>query len=299
MIVGLLVAWLAAGCAPAALRVAAPSPLSVLTSVTVLADLVRRVGGERVDVRALVPSGADPLTYQPAPRDVLLVAHSQLVFFNGLGLDRAVRALVTNAARPDLPTVVLSDGLPTLDSGLGVQDAAQPGGPRGNPYLWLDPRLAAQYVERIRDGLATVAPADRATFAANADRFLADLRSLDRDVEAQLAAIPPSRRKLLTLHDGFPYFAARYDFKLVGVAIKTPGRAPSAREIADISRLMREQEVRTVYIEPQLDARLLKLAARDAGLNILTLYSDTLDQTVPSYEALLRYNARQLVNGLT
>ena len=91
---------------------------------------------------------------------------------------------------------------------------------------------------------------------------------------------------------------AEFGFEVVGVVMKTPGREPSAQEIVDVARVIRATGVPTVYTEPQLNARVLKLAARDAGLKISTLYSDTLDATVPSYEALLRYNARQLANGL-
>jgi ABC-type Zn uptake system ZnuABC Zn-binding protein ZnuA len=269
----------------------------VITSVTVLADLIRQVGGERVDVRALVPSGADPNTFQPAPRQVLEVARADLVIFNGLGLDRTVRSTVNQANRPDLPVVFLSDGLPVLESGLTAPDpAAGPG--RGNAYLWLDPRNAMVYAERIGDNLGRVDPAHEPVYRANATVFRRQLASLDGTIEDELRAIPAARRKLVTLHDAFPYFAARYGFELVGVAIKTPGRAPSAQEVADVARTIRDDDVPAVFVEPQLDARLLKLAARDAGIKIGTLYSDTLDQHVPSYEALLRYNARQLVNGL-
>jgi manganese/iron transport system substrate-binding protein len=279
----------------------AHSRLPVVTSITVLADLVRQVGGERVEVTALVPSGADPNTFQPPHREVLVVSQAKIVFFNGLGLDRTVRGVLNNASRPDLPLVVLSDGLPTLESGLTSLDVASAGSPapvRGNAYLWLDPRHAATYVERIRDGLAAVDPDGAASYQANAGRYLVALKSLDENLETQLAAIPPDRRKLVTMHDAFPYLADRYGLQLVAVAIKTPGREPSAQEIADVSRAVQEHRVPTVFIEPQLDSRLLKLAARDAGVRIGTLYSDTLDQHVPTYEALLRYNARQLVNGL-
>lgn len=276
-------------------------PVSVITSITVLADLIRQVAGERARIVALVPSGADPHTFQPAPRHVLAVAQADVVFFNGLGLDRTVRTVVNNAARPELPIVVLSGGLPTIASAFVSEDRAPPGGagsPAANPYLWLDPRNAIMYVERVRDGLTTADPAGAAEYRARAARYLDRLRALDVELEAQLAAIPPEQRKLVTLHDGFPYFAERYGFEIVSVVIKTPGREPSAQEVADVARVIRQHGVRTVFTEPQLDARLLKLAARDAGLNISTLYSDTLDQTVPTYEALLRYNARQLVNGL-
>lgn len=296
----LQVVLLGSGCTSAAAvihrdELSGTATVPVVTSVTVLADLIRQVGGERVSVQALVPSGADPNTFQPAPRHVVAVARARIVFLNGLGLDRTVRTVVDNAARSDLPVVVLANGLPTLESGLSVPSEG-PG--RGNPYLWLDPRNAAIYVERIRDGLSMVDPAGEPVYQSNAEAYLRRLAALDAEIEQRLAAIPPARRKLVTLHDAFPYFAARYHFALVGVAITTPGRAPSAREVAAVARVIHDQRVPVVYTEPQLDARLLKLAARDAGIEISTLYSDTLDATVRSYEELLRYNARQLVDGL-
>jgi ABC-type Zn uptake system ZnuABC Zn-binding protein ZnuA len=279
----------------------ADSPLAALTSITVLADLIQQVGGKRVEVRALVPSGADPNTFQPAPREVLAVGHARIVFLNGLGLDRTVRGVVAMANRPDLQLVTLSDGLPTLDSGLSGVDRRQgtPDAPgRGNPYLWLDPHHAVTYVERIRESLTAIDPSGAASYASNAEAYTQQLVSLERELDAQLAVIPRASRKLVTLHDGFPYFAARFGLQLVAVAIKTPGREPSAQEVANLARAMRVQQVPTVFTEPQLDARLLKLAARDAGLRIGTLYSDTLDAHVPTYQALLRYNARQLLSGL-
>lgn len=297
----LVLAAVGSACAagPSAPPPAAPGGdrLIVLTSVTVLADLIRQVGAERVEVRPLVPSGADPFTFQPAPRTVLDVGRAKLAIFNGLGLERTVRPAVANANRPELPIVVLSDGLPTQPSRVAAPEPGA-GAPRGNPYLWLDPRLAAVYVGRIADSLARVDPGQADVFRANAAAYTQRLERQDAEVQGQLQAIPPARRKLLSLHDAFPYFAARYDFELAGVVMKTPGRAPSAQEVAEVARTIRGQEVPAVFIEPQLDARLLKLAARDAGVRIGTLYSDTLDQFVPSYEALLGYNARQLVNGL-
>jgi ABC-type Zn uptake system ZnuABC Zn-binding protein ZnuA len=292
VLLGLL---LSAACLQPARPPAAIDRPFVLTSITVLADLIRQVGGERVEVRALVPVGADPNTFQPPPRHVLDVARADLVVLNGLGLDRTVRTVVANAARAEVPVWTLSDGMPTLESGLAIGDMA---GRRGNPYLWLNPRHAITYVEKVRDALSAVDRVNSGVYAANAAGYVDRIRALDAEIEAELRAIPAGRRKLVTLHDGFPYFAERYGFELLAAAIKTPGRAPTAQEVADVARVLRQHDVPAVFTEPQLDARLLKLAARDAGIKIATLYSDTLDQHVPSYEALLRYNARQLVNGL-
>ena len=275
--------------------------LSVVTSVTVLADLIQQVGGERVNVQALVPSGGDPNTFQPAPRHVVAVAKADLVVLNGLGLDRTVRTVVNNAARTDLPMVTLADGLPTLEGSFpDPYGRAAPNGSvsRANPYLWLDPRLALEYVKRIESALSTRDPTGAPRYQANAARYAERIRALDSEVESQLAAIPAASRKLVTVHDGFPYFAERYGFEVVAVVMKTPGREPTAQEIVEVARVIREQRVPAVFTQPQINSRILKLAARDAGILISTLYSDTLDATVPSYEALLRYNGRHLVNGL-
>ena len=274
--------------------------VKAVASFTVLADLVAQVGGKQVAVSALVPSGADPNTFQPAPRHVVTVAHADIVFLNGLGIDRTARAVVSNAARPSLPIVVLSDRLTTVESRFSNLETAagEPPAMRANPYLWLDPRNAVAYVERIRDALSSVDPGNSEQYRRNAQQYTDRIQSLDAQMELELAAIPSRNRKLVTLHEGFPYFARRYGFEVVGVVMKTPGREPTAQEIVDVARVMRGQEVPAVFTEPQINARVLKLAARDAGIRIATLYSDTLDATVPTYEALLRYNARQLVNGL-
>jgi ABC-type Zn uptake system ZnuABC Zn-binding protein ZnuA len=281
---------------------AVPGPvISVVTSITVLADLIRQVGGERVEVRALVPSGADPQTFQPAPRHVVPVANADIVFLNGLGLDRTVRTVVNNAARSELPVVVLAEGLSTVESSFPDPDGSQPGpgsGTRANPYLWLDPHLALQYVDRIESALSALDPAGAVGFRTNAARFAEVIRTLDAEVEAELSTIPARNRKLVTVHDGFPYFAERYGFTVVAIVMKTPGREPTAQEIVQVARVIREERVPAVFTQPQINSRILKLAARDAGIQISTLYSDTLDAAVPSYEALLRYNARHLVNGL-
>jgi zinc/manganese transport system substrate-binding protein/manganese/iron transport system substrate-binding protein len=301
-----LLGWLAAAStACGAPSASAPSsgvgPVRVLTSVSVLADLIEQVGGERVAVEALVPSGADPFTYQPAPREVLTAAAADLVLFNGLGLDRTVRSIAANSARTDLEVVNLADGLPTIE-GAVVYDPWWSGEElavrRPNPYLWMDPRLAAVYVERIGAALSRVDPGAASWYASNVSRYNATLAALEAEIESQLSLIPAEQRKLVTLHDGFPYFARRFGLEQVAIVIQTPGREPSAREVVNLATILRSKQVRTVFIEPQLNARLLKLAARDAGIEIRTLYSDTLDEHVPTYEALLRYNARQLVNGL-
>ncbi len=255
--------------------------LRVVTSLELLADLVRQVGGDRVEVNSLLPSGADPHTYELTPRRVGDIAGADLVFANGLGLEGNVLDVIDENAGG--PVVELAEGLETLND---------------NPHLWLDARNAMRYVETIRDALIEQDAAGRDEYEANTDAYLEDLGSLDRDLEAALQAIPPERRKLVTFHDAFPYLARRYGLEVVAVAVPSPGQEPSARDVAELTETLRSEAVPAVFKEPQFNARVLELAADETGVRVLDLLSDAYAEDVDSYLDLMRFNLRQLQEGL-
>ena len=289
MPLALLVAALAL--VPFALRETAAQPtarLPVVTSTTVFVDMIQQVGGDRVEAFSIVPVGSDPHTFQPTPRDVQRASRTRIAVWNGLGLDKAAEEAVAELGVPDLVTVTLSAGIEPI-----ADDEHE-----GNPHLWLDPTLARRYVEQIRDALIEADPANAATYTANADRYLGELAVLDAFAFEQLATIPPERRKLVTFHDAFPYLARHYGLEVVAVVLKSPGREPSAGELAELVTQIREQQIPTVYKEPQLNALNLERAARDAGVQVRTLYSDALDDQVRSYLDLMRHNVTSLVEGL-
>ena len=279
-------------------------PLPVVTSTTVFVDLVQRVGGDRVEVFSMVPSGADPHTFQPTPQDVQRAGRARVAIWNGLGLDETVEEAVAELGIENLVTVTLSAGIEPLaaddEAGElhGVEDAEVGGHTGGNPHLWLDPTLAMRYVEQIRAALAEADPANAGTYQLNADRYRAELAELDAFALREIATIPPERRKLVTFHDAFPYLARHFGLEVVGVVLTSPGREPSAGEVAELVTQLREQQIPTVYKEPQFNARILELAARDAGVQVKTLYSDALDDQVQSYVDLMRHNVTTLVEGL-
>jgi len=255
--------------------------LRVVASLEIFADMARNVGGDRVDVTAVLPSGADPHTYELSPGRVADIARADLVFVNGLGLEGNVRdAIDENAGGP---VVELSEGLATLDS---------------NPHLWLDPRLAARYVERIRDVLIEHDRQGRAQYEANARTYLERLGTLDRETEAAVQSIPPERRKLVTFHDAFRYFATRYGLEIVAVVVRSPGQDPSAQDVARLTETLRSEGVPAVYKEPQFNAAVLEQAADEAGVRVLDLLSDAYTEGVDSYLELMHFNLRQLQEGL-
>jgi manganese/iron transport system substrate-binding protein len=261
-----------------------------VTSIDLFADLVRHVGGERVRVKALVPGGGDPHTYELAPAQVVDVTDADVVFLNGLGLEETLEGVIESNVKDGVPIVRMSEGLPVLDGG---DDGA------GNPHLWLNVRYAMRYVERIRDALIEVDPEGEEAYRSNAAAYLSELEALDSDVEKAIAAIPAERRKLVTFHDAFSYFAQRYGLEVVAFVIRSPGREPSAGEIADLVEKIRAEDVPAVFKEPQLKAQVLELAAGEAGAEVCTLYSDALDSEVDSYVKLIRHNVDELVRCLS
>jgi ABC-type Zn uptake system ZnuABC Zn-binding protein ZnuA len=269
---------------------AAPPKLSVVTTMTVLADLIRQVGGDTVEVKALVPPGGEVHTYQPTPGDIKAVAQARIVFYNGAHLEEWIDETIRNAGKPDLPIVVLSQGLPTISEG------AEP-----NPHLWLDVANAKSYVEKIRDRLGKVDPAQAGQYADRAKAYLAQLDELDAWVQAEVAKIPPRRRKLVTFHDAFPYFARRYGFTLREVVVASPGKEPSARQLTALARRIRQAEVPAVFAESQFNPKVMEVLAKEAGVKVVTnLYNDSLSDgpEANSYIALMRHNVTQIVNGL-
>jgi manganese/iron transport system substrate-binding protein len=275
--------------------------LLVVTSTAVFADMIQRVGGDHVEAFSLVPPGSDIHTFQPTPRDVQRASQARIAIWNGLGLDEVPERLIDSLGDAGLATVTLAEGIEPIagstEAEEGEEDHAEHD-VEGNPHLWLDPTLAMRYVERIRDALSQADSANSATYEANAGAFLAEIAELDTWAKQEVGTIPAERRKLVTFHDAFPYLTRHFDMELVGVVVKSPGREPSAQEVAELVTRIQAEQIPTVYTEPQFNARILELAARDAGVQVRTLYSDTLDSQVTSYLDLMRYNVRSLVDGL-
>ena len=258
----------------------------VVTSLEIFADMVRNVGGDRVDVAALLPPGADPHTFELAPNDAADIARAEIVFMNGLDLERSIEDVIRNSAEG--PVIELAEGLPVIEGGGGA----------GNPHLWLDVRHAALYVERIRDELVAIDPAGSATYEANAAAYLERLGDLDRELEAAVESIPAANRKLVTFHDAYPYLAARYGLEVVAVAVPSPGQEPSAQAVADLVRKLEDENVPAAFKEPQFSAEVLEQAASEAGVRVLDLLSDAYIEGVDSYVELMEFNIRQLQEGL-
>jgi zinc/manganese transport system substrate-binding protein len=270
---------------------AGSAPLRVVATTTVFADFVKAVGGDRVNVVSLVPKGGDVHTFDPRPTDITAVSDAQLVVANGLGLDEWLTKLAADSGTK-ARIVNLADSVPK------DQYIVEDGIP--NPHLWLDPDDAAIYATTIRDALKALAPADSAVFDANATAYTAKLAELKKWGQDLVASLPADRRELIAFHDALPYFARTYGFRIAGVILRAPGQDPSASDIAALVKAIRDNHIHVVVSEIQFSDKLAKTIADETGATIVSdLYDDSLgDPPIDSYDALVRYDIQQLVNGL-
>ena len=264
--------------------------LHVVASFSILGDFARNVGGERVLVTTLVGPDSDVHVYAPAPADARKIADAKLVIINGLGLEGWLPRLVQSAGSKAV-IVAATDGIAPLKIG---SDA--------DPHVWQSVVNARIYVANIRDALGAADPADADFFRANAERYLTKLDALDREVREAIARIPQARRKVISTHDAFGYFAAAYGIEFVApLGVSTESEA-SARDIAGIITQIRTLRIPAVFLENISDPRLIRRISAETGAKVGgTLYSDSLTGEkgdAPTYIDMVRHNIKALTSAL-
>ncbi len=295
--------------APATGPAPAPGAIRVVATTTVLADMVRQVGGAHVDVTSLVPPGGEVHTFDPTPSDLEKVADADLIVMNGLGLDEWLGTIAADSGS-DATIVELGEDLAGVDYLAGddhghedpaAEESGAHEGEAVNPHLWLNVRYGMLYAQRIGDALAAADPAHGDDFEAGTAAWLERLAELDAWASAQLSSIPETDRRIVSFHEAFPYFAAAYDLEIVGTIIDAPGQDPSAGEIADLIDAIRTSGAKAIFSESQFSPELAQTVAEEAGIRVESdLYSDSLgDPPADTYEGLIRWDVERVVAALT
>ncbi|WP_027552069.1 metal ABC transporter solute-binding protein, Zn/Mn family [Bradyrhizobium sp. Cp5.3] len=264
--------------------------LNVIASFSILGDFVRNVGGDRIKLTTLVGADSDVHVYTPAPGDAKRVADARLVIVNGLGLEGWLPRLVQSSGGR-AQVVTASAGIVPLKLG---SDA--------DPHAWQSVTNAKLYVTNIASALAAADPDDADFFRAQAKTYLEKLETLDREVREAIAQIPPERRKVISTHNAFGYFAAEHGVQFIaplGVSTETE---PSARDIAGIIGQIRAQKIPAVFLENISDDRLIRRIAAETGARVGgTLISDGLTGEkgpAPTYIDMVRHNIKALTSAL-
>jgi ABC-type Zn uptake system ZnuABC Zn-binding protein ZnuA len=272
---------------------AAAAALPVVASTSIIADLVKNVGGSRVSLTTLVPRNADTHDFQPSTGDARAVSRARIVFLNGLGLEGWLDDTFRNSA---------SQSTRFIELGKGIKPLVVDGAP--DPHTWWDLRNTRNYVKQAAQALSQADPAGTATYRTNAAVYDKALAELDAWASKQFATVPAAKRKFVTNHESLGYLAGRYGLKVVGTVIPGIGteREPSARELAALSDLVKREKVSVIFTENTLAPRLADTIADATGAKIAPpLYTDSLGSLGSpgdSFVKAFRYNVTTMVGAL-
>jgi manganese/iron transport system substrate-binding protein len=268
----------------------------VVSTSTILADLTERVGGEEIDHTGILKPGTDPHVYEPVPADNIALEKADLIFYNGYNLEPGLIKLMDSAG-VNARKVAIGEVVTPLDirkEGRSVPD----------PHVWGDARNGIAMTRKIRDELIRLSPADKAVFTENADRLIAELEKLDTWIKASIRTIPSDRRRLVTTHDAFQYYAKAYGLSVTGTLIGiSTEEQPSARTVKDLALAIQNTKVPAIFAETTINPALIITVAREAGVKLAPrqLYSDSIgpaDGDAGSYGKMLAANTRTIVEAL-
>jgi len=280
------------------------APVQAVASFSVLADMVRQVGGERVAVQALIGPGADAHVFQPAPSHARMVGQAHIVFANGLGFEGWLQRLLETAGYKGKP-VLLSQGIEPLraarrerghdhDHGHAHGDA--------DPHAWQSVPNAIAYVANIAKGLCAVDAAGCPVYRQNAATYTAELRALDAEIRAAWAGVPAAQRKIITSHAAYGYYAQAYGVQFLAAQGVSTDSEPSARGVAQLVRQIRKENIQALFVENIANPRLVEQIGRETGIRPAgQLLSDSLtppNGRAPSYVAMMRANTQAMIGAI-
>jgi ABC-type Zn uptake system ZnuABC Zn-binding protein ZnuA len=310
------------------------APLNVVATTTIVADVAKNVGGDRVNVTALVPPDSDAHAFEPTPQDVAMVAGAQVFLAAGAGYETFLSRLLDNAPKVDV--VYVSDGVTVyplvadeatqgeidvnvkplgvlgkdVTCGTGTDATADPSATAEvavtncDPHVWTDPKNGEIWADNIAAAFAAVDPANADFYQKNADAYRQQLEAVDAEVRNILDAVTPEKRVLLTNHEFLSYFARAYGFRLVGVVVpggSTEGE-PDPQQIAALISQVKQAGIPAVFAEASSNTRLIDTIAKDAGVKVVTALSESLTAAggpADTYIGYLKYNAQTIATALT
>lgn len=281
----------------------AADKIPVVASFSILGDFVDAVGGDRVAVKTLVGPNGDAHVYNPTPADAKAVAEAKLVFVNGLGFEGWMERLA-KAAKSKATTVVATTGISArqMEDDDGPKDKAGHAHEITDPHAWQSVANAKVYIANIRDGLIAADPAGKEAYTANAAAYTAKLDALDADVRKAIEAVPADRRKLITTHDAFGYFAATYGVEfLAAQGVSTESEA-TPKQIAGLIRQIKAENIRAIFLENMADKRLVTRIAKETGVQVGgELYADALslpNGPAATYIDMIRNNVKLIAAAM-
>jgi zinc/manganese transport system substrate-binding protein len=283
-----LLAWCGGGAS------AAEPPVRVVVSFSILEDIAHEIGGADVTVTSLIGPDSDAHVFEPSPDQLRVLAQAQLFVVNGLGLEGWETRLVQSAQYGG-PVVVASHGISPIET-------AGSGAPTTDPHAWQDVRNVEIYAANIAQALEDADPQRAEDYRRGLDRYRAELKALDGEIRAELAGIPPAKRRVITTHDAFTYYGQAYGVTFLAPEGLSTDSEPSAEGIARLIRQIRREGIKALFLENVSDPRLMEALAREVGATLgPPLFSDALsraDEPAPTYVKMMRCNTAALKQGM-
>jgi zinc/manganese transport system substrate-binding protein len=286
---------------------AAGAPLKAVASFSILGDMVKNIGGEAIELHVIVGANGDAHVYEPRPADARAVAAADIVFINGLGFEGWMERVV-EAASSRAPVVEASKSMPTIALGGEEPHEHEPGGEQEHaheavdPHGWQSLANAGVYVANITSGLCAADAKNCERYRANGRRYGDRLEALDREIRASIAKTPADRRRVISSHDAFGYFAKEYGITSLAPEGVSRQAEASAADVARLIGQIRAEQASALFVENITDRRLIEQIGRETGMEPGgELYSDALSEKegpAPTYVDMMRHNARTIVEAI-
>lgn len=267
--------------------------IKAVTTFTVIADMVRNVAGDAADVVSITKPGAEVHNYQPTPKDIVRAQGADIIFWNGLNLERWFKRFLQDVK--GVPHVTLSDGVTPLSIYEG-EDTGKP-----NPHAWMSTENALIYIENIRKNLAEIDPENAEIYTRNAAAYAAKIKAIRAELETTLSAVPPTRRTLVTSEGAFSYLAKDLGFTEAYLWPMNADQQGTPLQVRKVIDIVRSNDVPVVFSESTISDRPMKQVAAETGAAYGgVLYVDSLSESdgkVPTYLDLLRVTTRTIADG--
>jgi len=270
----------------------------VATSILPLADFVKQVGGNFVEVFHLVPPGASPHTYELTPSQLRRVSKARLLVLNGVGMEFWANKLIQSMDRTKLKVVDTSTGIKILDA--EDEKHHHHGHDHehhfGNPHIWLDPINVIVQVNHIKDALKEIDPSHKEDYEQNTAHFIDQLDNLHKDIFTEIQTW--QFRRFICFHPAWIYFAQRYGLEQAAVVQKTPGMEPSPQELVELIKIIRNIKAKAVFAEPQSSPKMAETIAEETNAKVIFLDPLGSEKKLNTYIELMRYNLQQMALAL-
>ena len=251
----------------------ASAPLNVVATVSPITSIVENIGGTRITLEGVVPEGVNSHTFEPAPSVAVTLSGADLIFLNGLFLEEPTLEMAKANLKPGASIVSLGEQTITRDQWQFDFSFPEADG-HPNPHLWPDPILSLRYAEIVRDNLVARDPANADYYRANYDAFAARIATLDEAIKVAIPTIPEEKRKLLTYHDSWAYFADRYGVTVVGAIQPSDFSEPSARDVADLITQIKDENIPAVFGSEVFPSDVMRTIAAESGATYIDELSD-------------------------